>query len=339
MSATQKIIEAIKTSLHEGRKVNVNLREASTLTGSGDGVGGRTYFDDAFAALRYANPFRMGSLQIKTPQMSAVQFVAKTGNALTQADPWGYTFTPNTGTPNTATNTWQLPTRVLSAQLPIRLAALDDINGLQAELMQDITFEFAQAEAASMALNSDQSGSTTTTTGATAGLRGLSMYLGNTASAFGTSGTAITNGIHTIAQISVNSVAPTYAQIVAIANALPAQYWGLPTTAWHMTPKFIAGLRNLADDQGLPKFLELGEPGESGAVGSIFGWPVIVNSYLDDAYPVYLANWSRFFQIADVEEMTIQTFEQTAPGFLTLWCEKRMVSTVRDPFAGVRGVD
>ena len=339
MSATQKIIEAIKTSLHEGRKVNVDLREASTLTGSGDGVGGRTYFDDAFAALRYANPFRMGSLQIKTPQMSAVQFVAKTGNALTQADPWGYTFTPNTGTPGTATNTWQLPTRVLSAQLPIRLAALDDINGLQAELMQDITLEFAQAEAASMALNSDQSGSTTTTTGATAGLRGLAMYLGDTASAFGTSGTAITNGIHTIAQVTVSATAPTYAQIVAIANALPPQYWGLPTTAWHMTPKFIAGLRNLADEQGLPKFLELGEPGESGAVGSIFGWPVIPNPYLDDAYPVYLANWNRFLQIADVEEMTIQTFEQTAPGFLTLWCEKRMVSTVRDPFAGVRGVD
>ena len=339
MSAPQRIIEAIKTSLHEGRKVSVDLREASTLTGSGAGVGGRTYFDDAFAALRRANPFRMGSLQIKTPNMSAVQFIAKTGNALDQADPWGYTFTPNTGTPGTATNTWQLPTRVLSAQLPIRLAALDDINGLQAELMQDITLEFAQAEAASMALNNDQSGSSTTTTGATAGLRGLSMYLGDTASAFGTSGTAITNGIHTIAQVAVNAVSPTYAQIVAIANALPPQYWGLPTTAWHMTPKFIAGLRNLADEQGLPKFLELGEPGESGAVGSIFGWPVIPNSFLDDTYPVYLANWNRFLQIADVEEMSIQTFEQTAPGFLTLWCEKRMVSTVRDPFAGVRGVD
>ncbi|NBX50475.1 phage major capsid protein [bacterium] len=339
MSATQKIVEAIKTSLHESRKVNIDLREASTLTGSGEGIGGRTYFDEAFAALRYANPFRMGALQIKTPNMSSVQFVAKTGNALTQADPWGYTFTPNTGTPNTATNTWVLPTRVLSAQLPVRIAALDDINGLQEELMQDITLEFAQAEASSMALNNDQAGSTTTTTGATAGLRGLSMYLGSSTAAFGTSGTQMTDGIHTIAQVSVNSVSPTYAQIVAIANALPAQYWSLPTTAWHMKPSFIAGLRNLADDQGLPKFLELGEPLESGAVGSIFGWPVIPNPYLDDAYPVYLANWNRFMQIADVEEMSIQTFEQTSPGFLTLWCEKRMVSTIRDPFAGVRGVD
>jgi hypothetical protein len=28
--------------------------------------------------------------------------------------------------------------------------------------------------------------------------------------------------------------------------------------------------------------------------------------------------------------------EQTAPGFITMFAEKRMVSTVRDPFAGVR---
>jgi HK97 family phage major capsid protein len=339
MSANQKILDGIKKAINEGGKVTIDLREASTITGSGLDIGGRTYFDDAFAALRYANPFRMGALNIKTPNMSAVQFVAKTGNALTQSDPWGYTFTPNTGTPDTATNTWVLPTRVLSAQLPIRLAALDDINGLQQELIQDLTLEFAQAEAYSMVLNNDQSGSVTTTTGATNGLRGLNMYLGASTAEFGTSGTQMTDGIHTVVEVAVNSVSPTYAQIVALGDALPAQYWGMPTTAWHMTPKFIKGLRNLADEQGLPKFLELGEKGEGGAVGSIFGAPVIINPYLNDIYPVYLANWNRFLQIADVEEMTIQTFEQTTPGFLTLWCEKRMVSTIRDPFAGVRGVD
>jgi HK97 family phage major capsid protein len=165
------------------------------------------------------------------------------------------------------------------------------------------------------------------------------MYLGASTAEFGTSGTQMTDGIHTVVEVAVNSVSPTYAQIVALGDALPAQYWGMPTTAWHMTPKFIKGLRNLADEQGLPKFLELGEKGEGGAVGSIFGAPVIINPYLNDIYPVYLANWNRFLQIADVEEMTIQTFEQTTPGFLTLWCEKRMVSTIRDPFAGVRGVD
>ncbi len=34
-------------------------------------------------------------------------------------------------------------------------------------------------------------------------------------------------------------------------------------------------------------------------------------------------------------DSVMKMFDQTAPGFVTLWAEKRMVSTVRDPFAGV----
>lgn len=336
MSATKKILESIKTSIQENRKVTIDLSEASTLTGSGLDAGGRTYFDDAFARLRFANPFRMGSRNIKTPNMSAVQFVAKIGNVTNQTNPWGYTFTPNSGTPNTATSIWQLPTRVITAQLPVRIAALDDINGLEKELIEDMTLEFGQQEAYSMALNNDQAGSTTTAYGATDGLRGLNYYVTGAASAFGTSGTSMTNGIHTIATVSFGGTTPTYNKIVDIANALPPQYWALPTTAWHMTPTMIQTLRGLKDLQGLPLFLELGEPGEGGALGSIFGWPVIPNPYMDATFPIYLANWDRFLTIADVEEMSIQMMDQTAPGFITMYAEKRLVSTVKDPFAGVR---
>ena len=334
MSANQKILDGIKQALNEGGKVTIDLREASTLTGSGDGIGGRTYFDDAFSTLRYANPFRMGSRNIKAPNTSAIQFVAKTGNA-TSANPWNPNATPDSGSPNTATAYWVMPTRIINAQLPIRIAALDDINGLKEALLTDLTLEFSQQEGASMATNNDQSGSTTTTTGGTYGLRGLDTYLSGSA-AYGTSGTAITNGIHTLVTTSLGGVTPTYNKITNIANSLPAQYWALPTTAWHMTPTMIQTLRQLKDSQGLPLFLELGEPGEGGAVGSIFGWPVIPNSYLSTDFPIYLANWDRFLTIADVEEMTVQVFEQTAPGFVTLYAEKRVASTVRDPFAGVR---
>lgn len=334
MSANQKILDGIKQALTEGGKVTIDLREASTLTGSGDGIGGRTYFDDAFSTLRYANPFRMGSRNIKAPNTSAIQFVAKTGNA-TSANPWNPNATPDSGSPDTATAYWVMPTRIINAQLPVRIAALDDINGLKEALLTDLTLEFSQQEGASMATNNDQSGSTTTTTGGTYGLRGLDVYLSGSA-AYGTSGTAITNGIHTLVTTSLGGVAPTYNKITNIANSLPAQYWALPTTAWHMTPTMIQTLRQLKDNQGLPLFLELGEPGEGGAVGSIFGWPVIPNSYLSTDYPIYLANWDRFLTIADVEEMTVQVFEQTAPGFVTLYAEKRVASTVRDPFAGVR---
>lgn len=335
MNAQAKIIEAIKQAYNEQSKITVDLRESSALTGSGDGVGGRTQFDDAFAALRYSNPFRMAARNIKVPNRSSVQFVAKTGNAANSTNPWGYAFTPDSGSPNVATTVWQLPTRVIAAQLPIRTAVMDDINAIGDTLMSDLMLEFSQLEGQSMAINSDQSGSTTTSTGATYGLRGLDMYLSGTA-AYGTSGAAITNGIHTLATTSLGGVTPTYNKIVDIANSLPAVYWAMPGTAWHMTPTMIQTLRQLKDTSGLPLFLEFGEANESAAVGSIFGWSVIPNPYLSSAYPIYLANWGEFLTIADVEEMNVQVFEQTAPGFLTLFAEKRLVSTVRSPFAGVR---
>lgn len=334
MKITEKVLDGIKQAIQEGGKVTINLAEASALTGSGSGVGGNVIFDESFAALRQANPFRMGARQI-TAKGSDVQFVAKTGNAANSANPWGYTFTPNSGSPNTDTTIWQLPVRVLTAQLPIRTAVLSDVNGLDATLVKDLYLEFSQLEAASMAVNNDQSGSTTTSTGGEEGLRGLDSYTSNTTSAYGSSGTAMTDGIHDIATVSLGGSAITYNKVTNIANALPPQYWSLPGTAWHMTPAMIQTLRQLKDSQGLPLFLEIGES-DGAAVGNIFGWPVIANSYLSSDFPIYLANWEQFLTIADIEEMTIQMMEQTAPGFVTMFAEKRMVSTVRNPFAGVR---
>lgn len=334
MNITEKIIDGIKKAIAEGGKVNINLAEASALTGSGSGIGGNVIFDESFAALRQANPFRMGARQISASG-SDVQFVAKTGNAANSTNPWGYTFTPNTGSPNTDTSIWQLPVRVLTAQLPIRTAVLSDVNGLESTLVRDLYLEFSQLEAASMATNDDQAGSTTTSTGGTDGLRGLDSYVTGATSAYGSSGTAITDGIHDIATVSFAGTTPTYNKITNIANALPAQYWSLPGTAWHMTPAMIQTLRQLKDSQGLPLFLEIGES-DGAAVGNVFGWPVIANSYLSSDFPIYLANWEQFLTIADIEEMTVQVMEQTAPGFVTMFAEKRLVSSVRNPFAGVR---
>ena len=51
---------------------------------------------------------------------------------------------------------------------------------------------------------------------------------------------------------------------------------------------------------------------------------------------MFLANWPRFMTIGDFPEIKMQMMEQTQPGFLNLYAEKRVVSTVRDVFAGVR---
>jgi HK97 family phage major capsid protein len=264
-----------------------------------------------------------------------MQFVAKTGNATNQTNPWGYTFTPNSGTPNTNTTIWQLPVRAITAQLPIRTAVLSDVNNLDPTIADDLALEFSQQEALSMVRNNDQSGTTTTTTGGEVGLRGLDSYLSGAASLYGTSGVNMTNGIHTIATVSLGGVTPTYNKIVDTVDALPAQYWSMPGTMWQMTPTLIKTLRQLKDTQGMPLFLEIGEK-DGSAVGNVFGFPVIANPYLSDAFPAYLGNWPRFMTIGDTEQITIQGFEQTAPGFITMFAEKRVVSTVRNPFAGVR---
>lgn len=334
MTITEKILDGIKQAITEHKAINIDLREASALTGSGSGVGGNVVFDDAFAALRYANPLRLAAREV--PVMgSDMQFVAKTGNATNQTNPWGYTFTPNSGTPNTNTSIWQLPVRVITAQLPIRTAVLSDVNALEPTIADDLALEFAQQEALSMVQNDDQSGTTTTTTGGENGLRGLDMYLSGASAAYGSSGVLMTNGIHTLATVSLGGSAVTYNKIVDAVNALPPQYWSIPGTMWHMTPTMIQTLRQLKDSQGLPLFLEVGEK-DGSAVGNIFGFPVIANPYLTSAFPIYLANWPRFLTIGDTERVTIQGFEQTAPGFITMFAEKRVVSSVRDPFAGVR---
>lgn len=342
MKANEKILTGIKQTLETGDRITIDLREASALTGSGSGVGGQTFFDDVFAAFRYANPFRLGARQIKTANMSDVQFVAKTGNAANSTNPWGYVFTPNSGSPNINTSIWQLPTRVITAQMPIRTAVLSDVNGLNNELIEDLMMEFAQLEGASIGLNNDQAGSTTTSTGGIYGLRGLNSYPGaaGAVSAFGSSGTAITNGRHTIATVGATVAGLSKSTLSEMRLALPGQYWNSPTTAWMMHPSAIDVLTKAVSAGNVPYFMETGT-NNGGAVVNVFGWPVIPNPYLDawttaGNISIYLADWAKFLTIADVEEMTVQAMEQTAPGFITMFAEKRMVSTVRDPFAGVR---
>ncbi|CAB4122016.1 Phage major capsid protein, HK97 [uncultured Caudovirales phage] len=342
---TEQILNGIKEALIDGKSmVKVSekaqaVNEASALTGSGLNVGGRIYFDDAFAALRYANPFRQGSRQI-IGSGSAAQFVAKTGNATSATNPFGYTVDPNSGSPNISTAFWQLPMRVISAQLPIRSAVLSDINNLEEAVVGDLMLEFSAVEAASMALNNDQSGSTTNTLGGTSGLRGLINYAtSTTAAAYGSSGTAITNGLHTILKQTFTAAAITYDNIVDTVSLLPAQYWSLPDVAWHMHPSLIAQLRKLKGSTGgAPMFVEVGDD-DGGAVAYVFGFPVIPNPYLAapaaGAISGVLASWGQFLTIVDGEDMTIQRFDQTLPGTVTLYAEKRMASSVRDPFAGV----
>jgi HK97 family phage major capsid protein len=339
---TNLLLEAVKTAMLEG-KATVNLNEASGLTGSGSGVGGRVIYDDAFAALRMANPIRAAGARVVSTIGSDEAFVVKQGNAtLIQSgsnNPWGYGIKSDVG--NESVSFWQLPVRAINATVPVRTAVLSDVNMLNETIVMDMALEFAQQEALSMMLNNDQAGSTTVNYGATSGLRGLNQYTGSTsAAAFGSNGSAITNGLHTVLQVAqAANTAVVYDDMANLMAALPPQYLYKDTTCWMMHPTTIGALRKLKASTTANNFIETGDD-TGGSIIYIFGHRVCPNPYMDitgaGKYPVYLANWDRFVTIADREEMSIQLLEQTQAGFITFFGEKRVASTIRDVFAGVR---
>ena len=116
------------------------MKEASALTGGGNNQGGRTAYDPVFAPLRLANPMRQISRQVATDG-SSYQFRAKVGNA---GAAWGYTIQNNGATTTENTNIWQLVLQDSNVQFPIRTAALDDVDGLEANVVSDMLLEFFQ---------------------------------------------------------------------------------------------------------------------------------------------------------------------------------------------------
>ena len=343
-------------------QMDAYLKEASALTAGGDGKGGRTAYDPVFRALRLANPLRGVSRTVATDG-SSYQFRVKTGNAGAQ---WGYGI-QNNGAPTTEnTSIWQLVLKDINVQFPIRTAALDDIDGLEANVVDDMLAEFAQAEALSMIQNNDQAGDgTDTPTGGADGLRGLDQYGGaassysggsHTTAAFGTSGTGSTTGLHslnTYDQITTNgntvgAANVTYKDVINFIYALPQQYWTKDAKLM-VNNVFLSQIRGLTDDNGAPIFNRNEGLSVDGIVGTLLGFDVVVNSYLDtpsqttagDAgtsslYPAYFADWSRFHTIIDRLNMLVRRYDQTLPGYITFFGEKRLAASIRDPFAGVR---
>ena len=338
------------------------LKEASLLTGSGDGQGGRTAYDPVFVALRLANPMRGLSRTVATDG-SSYQFRVKTGNAGAQ---WGYAI-QNNGTPTTEnTSIWQIVLKDINVQFPIRTAALDDIDGLEANVVDDMLMEFAQSEAQSMISNNDQTGTgSTVTTGGADGLRGLDQYAGANATyaggttstpAFGSSGTSSTSGLHSLAtydQLTTNANTVganniSYKDVINLIYALPQQYW-TESAKFMISPILLQAIRGLQDTQGAPIFNRNEGLSVNGIVGQLLGFDVVVNKYLDtpsqiatgaagtvSKYPMFFADWSRFHTTVDRLNMVMRRYDQTLPGYITFFGEKRLATSVRDPNAGVR---
>jgi HK97 family phage major capsid protein len=338
------------------------LTEASALTAGGDGKGGRTAYDPVFVALRLRNPLRGVSRTVATDG-SSYQFRVKTGNAGAQ---WGYAIQNNGAGTTEDTSIWQLVLKDINVQFPIRTAALDDIDGLEANVVDDMLAEFSQAEGLSMIVNNDQSGTgTSVSTGGADGLRGLDQYAGANATytggtcstaSFGSSGTGSSSGLHNLAtydQLTTNANTVganniTYKDVVNFVYSLPQQYW-TPDARFMISPILLQAIRGLTDTNGAPIFNRNEGLSVEGIVGQLMGFDVVVNKYLDtpsqtstgaagttSLYPMYFADWSRFHTIVDRLNMVVRRYDQTLPGFITFYGEKRLATSVRDPNAGVR---
>ena len=339
------------------------MKEASALTGSGAGIGGRTAYDPVFVSLRLMNPLR-GVSRTTATDGATYQFRAKTGNAGAW---WGYAINNNTSAPNPnpnseGTNIWQLTLQDLNTQFPIRTAALDDIDGLESNVVSDMLAEFSQQEALSMIQNNDQVASSNSTPyGGSNGLRGLNQYPGAagtyaggqiTNAVYGSSGTGSSSGLHNIAtydQLTTNGDAAanlvTYKDVVNFIYALPQQYW-TPNAKFLINPVMLSAIRGLTDLQGRPIYVD-GLAREDGIVGTLLGFDVVVNTYLDkpamdtaagtdSLYPMYFGDWTRGHAIVDRLNMVLRRYDQTLPGSITFYGEKRLCTSVIDPFAIIR---
>ena len=340
---------------------NAYMTEASALTGGGAGVGGRTAYDPVFVPLRLMNPMR-GVARAVATDGATYQFRAKIGNA---GAAWGYTIQNNGSTTTEDTNIWQLTLQDLNVQFPIRTAALDDIDGLESNVVSDMMAEFSQSEALSMIQNNDQAAqSATNPYGGTNGLRGLdqyaganSTYAGGTIStaAFGTSGTGSSSGLHSLATYdqltsNVNTVGAAnikYKDVVNFIYSLPQQYW-TASACFVVNPVLLQQIRGLVDDQGRPIYVD-GLARNDGIVGQMLGFDVVVNKYLDNPsqastgsagtnslYPMYFGDWQKGFTIVDRLNMILRRYDQTLPGSITFYGEKRLATSVVDPFSIIR---
>jgi len=307
-----------------------------------------------------ANPMRGLSRTVATDG-SSYQFRVKVGNA---GAGWGYAINNNTAATTEDTTIWQMVLQDLNVQFPIRTAALDDIDGLEANVVDDMLMEFSQAEALSMVQNNDQ-GSTSLPYGGSNGLRGLDQYAGAnstytggtcTTAAFGSSGTGSTSGLHSLAtydQLTTNANTVganniSYVDVINTIYSLPQQYW-TPNTKFMVSPILLNAIRALRDSNGAPIFNRNEGLSVEGIVGQLLGFDVVVNKYCDtpsqttvasagttSLYPMYFGDFTRGHTIIDRLNMVMRRYDQTLPGFITFFGEKRLASSVRDPNALVR---
>jgi len=116
-----------------------------------------------------------------------------------------------------------------------------------------------------------------------------------------------------------------------------------------INPILLNAVRALKDNNLAPIFNRNEGLSVEGIVGSMLGFDVVVNKYCDtpsqttagsaattSMYPMYFGDFTRGHTIIDRLNMVMRRYDQTAPGFITFFGEKRLATSVRDPNALIR---
>ena len=126
----------------------------------------------------------------------------------------------------------------------------------------------------------------------------------------------------------------------------PQEYWS-PNTKFLINPIFMAQIRGLKDNNGTPVFERMSPLETDGIVGRLLGFDVVVNKYCDNPsqfagntaanlFPMYFGDWQRGHTIVDRLNMVLRRYDQTLPGYITFFGEKRLCTSVQDPFSIIR---
>jgi len=153
----------------------------------------------------------------------------------------------------------------------------------------------------------------------------------------------LTTNANTVAASNVK-----YKDLVNFMFALPQQY-RTPSCKFMVNSTFMSQIRNLVDDQGAPIFNRTTGLSVDGVIGNMLGFDVVENSYLDlpsqtttgaagttSLYPMYFGDFEKAFTIVDRLNMVMRRYDQTLPGFITFYGEKRLATSVVDVNAIVR---
>lgn len=323
------------------------MNEATSLTSSGSGIGGRTDYHKQFVASRAGNTLRDIGFKVVTTG-SDYQFRAKTGNG---GATYGYPIQNDGAATTVGSAVFNETLHDINCRFAVRNAVLSDVDGLESNIIGDLLAEIDQVEARAWIGGAASAG---TQTAAYTG-KSLNGYGGSNA-AF-TAGTASTaaftanTGAHSIATLDQKTASTATAANITFEDVIGLLYTIAPQNRANVvftgSTVLTAAIRSMKDTSGAPVFDRINTMTADGMIGTLLGRPYYENAYMDSPlaatgsrFPLWVGAFGsdRGFVVVDRMNVVVNRYDQTIPGSTTFYIEKRGAAAIADPelFARLR---